>query len=246
MRREKVGSYSRGLGLTHRQTDTHRQTYSHTQHTHTHTDTDTHSHTDTHTDILTLRYTHRHTHTDTHSHSDTHTYTHTHTQIHTETQTHRDRHTHTHTHTHIHNTHSHTDSHSDTHTAHRHTHSHSDTHRDTDTHTRSSSLPRSWKEKGAGGRLPSTPLSKLTGSPLWQDFDRAYATVWRRQWHPTPVLLPGKSHGRRSLVGYSPWGHKESDTTEQLHFTSLHAEVTVQQEENGRLEQTVFSFPENP
>ena len=37
-------------------------------------------------------------------------------------------------------------------------------------------------------------------------------------WHPTPVLLPGKSHGRRSLVGYSPWGHKESDTTEWLHF----------------------------
>ena len=40
----------------------------------------------------------------------------------------------------------------------------------------------------------------------------------RRQWHPTPVLLPGKSHGRRSLVGCSPWGRKESDTTEQLHF----------------------------
>ena len=39
----------------------------------------------------------------------------------------------------------------------------------------------------------------------------------RRQWHPTPVLLPGKSHGRRSLVGCSPWGCKESDTTEQLH-----------------------------
>ena len=39
-----------------------------------------------------------------------------------------------------------------------------------------------------------------------------------RQWHPTPVLLPGKSHGRRSLVGCSPWGHEESDTTEQLHF----------------------------
>ena len=41
---------------------------------------------------------------------------------------------------------------------------------------------------------------------------------WRRQWHPTPVLLPGKSHGWRSLVGCSPWGHKESDTTERLHF----------------------------
>ena len=36
----------------------------------------------------------------------------------------------------------------------------------------------------------------------------------RRQWHPTPVLLLGKSHGRRSLVGCSPWGREESDTTE--------------------------------
>ena len=38
----------------------------------------------------------------------------------------------------------------------------------------------------------------------------------RRQWHPTPALLPGKSHGQRSLVGCSPWGHKASDMTEQL------------------------------
>ena len=43
----------------------------------------------------------------------------------------------------------------------------------------------------------------------------------RRQWYPTLVLLPGKSHGRRSLVGCSPWGLEESDTTEQLqsHFS---------------------------
>ena len=41
---------------------------------------------------------------------------------------------------------------------------------------------------------------------------------WRRKWQPIPVFLLGKSHGRRSLAGYSPWGHKESDTTEQLHF----------------------------
>ena len=40
----------------------------------------------------------------------------------------------------------------------------------------------------------------------------------RRQWHPTPVLLPGKYHGRRTLVGCSPWGREESDTTERLHF----------------------------
>ena len=39
---------------------------------------------------------------------------------------------------------------------------------------------------------------------------------WRREWRPTPVFLPGKSHGQRSLVGYSPWGHKESDMTEWL------------------------------
>ena len=41
---------------------------------------------------------------------------------------------------------------------------------------------------------------------------------WRRHWWPTPVLLPGNSHGRRSLVGCSPWGREESDATERLPF----------------------------
>ena len=47
-----------------------------------------------------------------------------------------------------------------------------------------------------------------------------HSVLWlrRRQWHPTPVLLPGKSYGRRSLVGCSPWGREESDTTARLHF----------------------------
>ena len=55
--------------------------------------------------------------------------------------------------------------------------------------------------------------------------------MWRRrQWHPTPVLLPGKSHGRRSLVGVSPWGRTESDTTEQLHF---HFSLSCTGEGNG-------------
>ena len=40
---------------------------------------------------------------------------------------------------------------------------------------------------------------------------------WRRKWQPTPVFLPGKSHRWRSLIGYSPWGHKVSDMTEWLH-----------------------------
>ena len=48
-------------------------------------------------------------------------------------------------------------------------------------------------------------------SPLW-------GLSWRRKWQPTPVFLPGRSHGRRSLVGYSPWGCEESDTSERLHF----------------------------
>ena len=52
----------------------------------------------------------------------------------------------------------------------------------------------------------------------------------RRQWHPTPVLLPGKSHGWRSLVGCSPWGRRELDTTERLHF---HFSLSCTGEGNG-------------
>ena len=52
----------------------------------------------------------------------------------------------------------------------------------------------------------------------------------RRRWHPTPVLLPGKSPGRRSLVGCSLWGHTESDRTERLHF---HFSLSCTGEGNG-------------
>ena len=55
--------------------------------------------------------------------------------------------------------------------------------------------------------------------------------VWRRQWHPTPVLLPGKSHGRGSLVGCSPWSLKLLDTTERLHF---HFSLSCIGEGNGK------------
>ena len=64
---------------------------------------------------------------------------------------------------------------------------------------------------------------------------------WRRQWQPTPVLLPGKSHGWRSLVGCSPWGREESDKTEQLHF---HFSLSCIGEGNGNLLQ--YSGLENP
>ena len=53
---------------------------------------------------------------------------------------------------------------------------------------------------------------------------------WRRQWHPTPVLLPGKSHGRSSLVGCNPWVRKESDMTERLQF---HFSLSCTGERNG-------------
>ena len=59
----------------------------------------------------------------------------------------------------------------------------------------------------------------------WGMWDR------RRQWQPTPVHLPGKSHGQRSLVGCSPWAHKESDTTEQLLF---HFSLSCTGEGNGK------------
>ena len=53
-------------------------------------------------------------------------------------------------------------------------------------------------------------------------FDPSVGKIpWRREWQPTPVFLPGKSHGQRTLVGYSPWGRKESNTTEQPSLAHL-------------------------
>ena len=66
-------------------------------------------------------------------------------------------------------------------------------------------------------------------------------SIWRRRWHPTPVLLPGKSRELRSLVGSSPWGRWGSDTTEQLHF---HFSLSCIGEGNGNLLQ--YSCLENP
>ena len=67
------------------------------------------------------------------------------------------------------------------------------------------------------------------------------AVPWRRHWHPTPVLLPGKSRGWRSLVGCSPWGRQESDTTARLHF---HFSLSCIGEGNGNPLQ--YSCLENP
>ena len=61
-----------------------------------------------------------------------------------------------------------------------------------------------------------SPACRRPGFDLW-----VRKIPWRREWLPTPVFLPGEFHGQRSLAGYSPWGCKESDMTERLHFTSL-------------------------
>ena len=68
-----------------------------------------------------------------------------------------------------------------------------------------------------------------------------YRRYQRRQWHSTPVLLPGKSHGWRSLVGCSPWGHKELGATEGLHF---HSSLSCFGEGNGNPLQ--YSCLKNP
>ena len=64
---------------------------------------------------------------------------------------------------------------------------------------------------------------RLKRLPLMQKgFDPWVGKIlWRRKWQPTPVFLPGESHGRRSLVGYSPWDGKELDTTERLNFLTF-------------------------
>ena len=59
----------------------------------------------------------------------------------------------------------------------------------------------------------------VVSNSLWpHELQHTRPPCGRRQWHPTPVLLPGKSYGQRSLVGCRPWGREESDTTEWLHF----------------------------
>ena len=86
--------------------------------------------------------------------------------------------------------------------------------------------------------LPSSSLllyRKTWNFPICNNINR------RRWWHPTPVLLPGKSHGRRSLVGCSPWGHEELDMTELLPF---HFSLSCIGEGNGNSLQC--SCLENP
>ena len=57
--------------------------------------------------------------------------------------------------------------------------------------------------------------------PLAIYFTHGSVYIWRRKWQPTPVFFPGKFHAHRNLMGYSPWGSKESDTAEHSHNMKL-------------------------
>ena len=76
---------------------------------------------------------------------------------------------------------------------------------------------RSWWWTGRPGMLRFTGSQRVghdwATDLIWIELRESNHLKQRRQWHPTPVLLPGKSHGWRSLVGYSPWGRWGSDTT---------------------------------
>ena len=77
---------------------------------------------------------------------------------------------------------------------------------------------------------PGVPGGTSSKEPICQcwSYKRHTCNTWvgkiprRRAWHPTPVFLPGESHGQRSLVGYSLWGRIESDTTEATEHTRMH------------------------
>ena len=72
------------------------------------------------------------------------------------------------------------------------------------------------KSKGLLAGIQNEGLCLQCGRPKFNPWVGKIS--WRRKWQPTPVFLLGKFRGQRSRVGYSPWGRKESDTTEQLHF----------------------------
>ena len=91
------------------------------------------------------------------------------------------------------------------------------------------SRARSWLSASRDKRSGHHGISNWKQEPRWGSLEMLLAAVprsgfdpwggkipWKREWQPTSVIWSEKSHGKRSLEGYSPWGHQESDTTERL------------------------------
>ena len=94
-----------------------------------------------------------------------------------------------------------------------------------------------WKQPGSKALNLNSSYILLQDSPQGSAGTRrpvgitlkfCYRYIRRRQCHPTPVLLPGESHGQRSLAGYSPWGHKELDMTERPTLSLSEKNLIVQ------------------
>ena len=83
-------------------------------------------------------------------------------------------------------------------------------------------------------RLETQRICLQCGRPWFDSWVRKIP--WRKAWRPTPVFLPGKSHGQRGLVGYSAWGHRESGRTELV-------TLTLSREQLGRTHPGLFPFP---
>ena len=79
--------------------------------------------------------------------------------------------------------------------------------------------PRSLSSPTSSASLLTQTVKNLSAMQETQVQFLGQEDPWRRKWQPTPVFLPGESHGQRSLVGYSSWGREELDTTEQLTHT---------------------------
>ena len=92
---------------------------------------------------------------------------------------------------------------------------------------------------GAGGKEPACQRRRQER----RSFNPWVGKIpWRRAWPPTPVFLPGESHGQRSLAGHSPWDWKELDTAEQLTYTAT-AELRLYSPCSARREATIMRSP---
>ena len=87
--------------------------------------------------------------------------------------------------------------------------------------------PGDLPDPGIEARSAALQADSLPNESPEQPFSDWYPYKVEKAMAPTPVLLPGKSHGRRSLVGCGPWGREESDTTERLHFHALEKEIAT-------------------
>ena len=84
----------------------------------------------------------------------------------------------------------------------------------------------------SGGAVVKCPLANAGDTRDTGSIPGLARSPWSRRWQFTPIFFPGKSHGQRSLVGCSPWGRKESGTTERLHYLLIRASLVTQMVKN--------------